>query len=115
MKIDRKKVFDKCNGHCAYCGKPIEYKGMQVDHVYPKRLGGTDDIDNLLPTCRLCNHYKRGNTLEGFRSMMLSIHERIEKIYIVRVAMNYGFPIAKFDGIFYFENTYKIKSYIKIN
>jgi len=21
MKIDRKKVYDKCDGHCGYCGR----------------------------------------------------------------------------------------------
>lgn len=33
----RQQVYDKCGGHCAYCGKEIAYKDMQVDHVVPKR------------------------------------------------------------------------------
>ena len=39
MKIDRQKVYDKYNGHCAYCGKPITIKDNQVDHILPKRNG----------------------------------------------------------------------------
>ena len=31
----REAVYDKYNGHCAYCGKKIEYKEMQVDHLIP--------------------------------------------------------------------------------
>ena len=34
-KSKRLEVFQKCNGHCAYCGEKIEYKDMQVDHVKP--------------------------------------------------------------------------------
>lgn len=29
----RKQVYQKYNGHCAYCGSKLEYKDMQVDHV----------------------------------------------------------------------------------
>ena len=56
MRVDRQKVYEKYNGHCAYCGKAIAIRDMQVDHILPKRNGGTDDIDNLNPSCRLCNH-----------------------------------------------------------
>ena len=27
----RQQVYDKCGGHCAYCGKEITYKDMQVE------------------------------------------------------------------------------------
>ena len=33
MKIPKKireLVYAKCNGHCAYCGREIAYKDMQV-------------------------------------------------------------------------------------
>ena len=71
MKIDRYAVYNKYNGHCAYCGKKIEIKDMQVDHFKPKRSwngdDGADDLSNLMPSCRRCNHYKRANSLELFR------------------------------------------------
>ena len=31
----RLKVYDKYRGHCAYCGKEIVMKDMQVDHIIP--------------------------------------------------------------------------------
>ena len=61
--IDRQAVYEKLGGHCAYCGKKIEIKNMQIDHLQPKSRGGTDDFENLLPSCRSCNHYKRADTL----------------------------------------------------
>ena len=105
MKIDRQKVYDKYNGHCAYCGKAISIKEMQVDHIIPKRNGGTDDIDNLNPSYRLCNHYKRAADIETFRNDLLGgLIKRLMKIYIFRVALDYGMiTINGWDKKFYYE------------
>lgn len=35
-KKQRLEIYDKYNGHCGYCGRSIEYKDMQVDHMIPK-------------------------------------------------------------------------------
>ncbi len=103
-KTVRKKVYDKFGRRCAYCGEKFELKDMQVDHVKSIRQGGTDDFDNLFPSCRSCNHYKRSMDLEGFREYLKTLHERIAKNYIVKVGMNYGMVDLKpFDGTFYFE------------
>lgn len=56
----REEVYRKYDGHCAYCGREIAYKDMQVDHFLPLRAwriedAGTDDISNLMPSCRMCN------------------------------------------------------------
>lgn len=108
MKINREQVHRKYGGHCAYCGQVITIKQMQVDHVWPKCLGGNDDITNLAPSCRQCNHYKRADSLQGFRITMKTLHERIQKIYIHKVAVNFGMAsIAPWDGLFYFEKINK--------
>lgn len=101
----RQQVYNKYNGHCAYCGCELEYKDMQVEHIKPQRVGGTDDIENLIPTCRLCNHYKRGNDLDSFRNWLLGgLIDRIRKIYIVRVAEKYGMvTFHEWNKEFYFE------------
>lgn len=102
--IHRTEVYQKYNGHCAYCGKKIEIAEMQVDHIKAKRNGGTNDIENLNPSCRSCNHYKRAFDLEGYRKYLLTLDERIRKDYINRVAIDYGvISLTKFDGRFYFE------------
>lgn len=105
-KIDRQAVYDKYDGHCAYCGRKFDsIRDMQVDHILPQRNGGNNELDNLNPSCRLCNHYKRGNDLETFRIFSLGgIIERLKKIYIFRVALKYGMiDIKNWDGKFYFE------------
>ncbi len=111
-KSVREKVYKKFGGCCAYCGQLMEYKQMQVDHYYPQckaRYYAARKIDvhaeeNLMPTCRRCNHYKRAATPNQFRKLMKTLHERLEKIYILKVAVDFGMAtIQPFDGLFYFE------------
>ena len=101
----RLQVYNKYDGHCAYCGNKIEYKDMQVDHIIPQRVNGSNDIENLMPSCRICNHYKRGYTLYQFKEWLLAgIIERIKKIYIVRVAEKYGIiTFHEWNKKFYYE------------
>lgn len=66
-KAERQAVYDKMCGHCAYCGTPITIKDMQADHVIPLKKGGADEVGNMLPACRSCNHYKSTLTVEQFR------------------------------------------------
>jgi 5-methylcytosine-specific restriction endonuclease McrA len=118
MKIDRQKVYQKFNNCCGYCGRSLSsIKEMQVDHMHPKwmtqngryrdksgALHEIDNFENLMPSCRRCNHYKRGDNVEGFRKKMITLHERIEKQYINKVAIDFGIvTINPFDGIFHFE------------
>lgn len=104
-KGERRAVLRKTGGHCAYCGKSIGYYDMQVDHVIPLRKGGTNDLDNLLPACRSCNHYKSTLTMEQFRESLgqiPSVLSRDSASY--RIAKEYG--IIKEDPgkiVFYFE------------
>lgn len=106
-KAIRQDVYEKYNGRCAYCGKEIEYAEMQVDHLIPLRdiESGSDDFENLMPACRRCNHYKRANTLEGWRKMIESIPQKLERdSYIYRVALDYELIEPKPHEIeFYFE------------
>ena len=111
----RIKVWLRYNKHCAYCGKELKYKDMQVDHMTPKyeyemyshpkiSLLELNGFDNLMPSCRRCNHYKRGCNLEQFRHLMNTLHERIEGKYIMKVAIDYEMiKIKPFDGVFYYE------------
>lgn len=36
-KKKREAVYAKYDGHCAYCGRSIDIKDMQVDHFKPQR------------------------------------------------------------------------------
>lgn len=109
-KEDRLKVYSKYDGRCAYCGRELEYSEMQVDHLIPLRLAeksldNLDTLGNYMPACRLCNHYKRGNSMEAFRKMIEEIPDKLERdSYIYKVGCRYGNvrPVQK-PIAFYFE------------
>ena len=69
-KSERLQIYNLFNGHCAYCGCEITLKQMQADHIEPLELGGADEIYNLYPSCRSCNHYKHTFTVERFRQAL---------------------------------------------
>lgn len=98
-KKTRIAVHNKYNGHCAYCGKEIEYKDMQVDHLIPYQRERfkkyTEEeiecFDNYMPACRRCNHYKRAHSLETFRQMIEEIPSKLYRDnYIYKVGLDYG-------------------------
>jgi len=74
-KRQRLAVWNKYDGHCAYCGVTISLEEMQVDHIFPKSSGGTDSFDNLNPACRPCNYRKDTFTIEGFREQLTKGHQ----------------------------------------
>ena len=80
---------------------------MQVDHFVAKRgwnESGNDDISNLMPSCRMCNHYKRANSLETFRNYIQEIPRKLKENYIYKVGVVYGNVLeCKKPIIFFFE------------
>lgn len=107
-KAERELVYQKYDKHCAYCGKELEYKDMQIDHLVPLEgwnQHGTNDFENLMPACRRCNHYKRANSLELWRKMIEEIPNKLERdSYIYRVGIDYGLVEPKPHKVqFYFE------------
>lgn len=93
-KSVRLLVFNKYNGHCAYCGCELEYKDMQVDHinsVYRSMIihqGVDESLENYMPACRACNFYKSTFTLEAFR-------ERLSTVLYKNLANNFNYRLLK--------------------
>lgn len=112
-KKTREAVYAKYDGHCAYCGRAIDIRDMQVDHFLPLRAwsiedAGSDDISNLMPACRMCNHYKRANSLETFRRYIAEIPCKLRENYIYKVGIVYGNVVENAKPIkFYFEEMEK--------
>lgn len=113
----REAVYNKYDGHCAYCGKKIEYKDMQVDHLVPIQRERfhkyteeeIESFDNYMPACRRCNHYKRAHSLETFRKMIEEIPYKLTRDnYIYKIGLDYSLlEEHRHSVIFYFENIKK--------
>jgi 5-methylcytosine-specific restriction endonuclease McrA len=72
----KRKVLAKTSGRCWYCGVmlaqhyPLKPTSETLDHLIPKCRGGTNDVANLVPTCRRCNLAKDSMTLEEYRASL---------------------------------------------
>ncbi|MFN6303092.1 MAG: HNH endonuclease [Planctomycetota bacterium] len=76
---DEQKVFNVAflGKACFYCGD----HATSLDHINPKRYGGSDDESNLVPCCYKCNSEKRGRAFwEWFRDTL-----RDRRIYKNRI------------------------------
>ena len=107
-KKQRELIKNKFGGKCAYCGIHL-VKGWNVDHIKPQVLGGTNDLENLNPSCKYCNNYKCHTDLEGYRKQLHKmLNERLEYLFKsktkMQVAMNMGaINHNLWNGKFYFE------------
>lgn len=109
----RQLVYEKFNGHCAYCGCELEMKDMQVDHIKPLCRGysiqllsriGKDEMENYNPSCRACNFRKGMLTIDEFRAELQKGVERLEKDFTFRMMVKYNQIKENVSPItFYFE------------
>lgn len=58
----RKAVLKRDGSVCGYCGDTAG--PFEIDHVTPRKMGGTNDHDNLKVACRDCNRSKRAKSVE---------------------------------------------------
>lgn len=51
----KKMLIDRDGDKCSICGIPISDVNLNIDHIFPRTLGGTDDLNNLRLLCADCN------------------------------------------------------------
>jgi 5-methylcytosine-specific restriction endonuclease McrA len=61
VRLTKREILRRDNYTCQYCGKPTPY--LTLDHVLPRRLGGSHTWENLVAACPSCNHHKGGRTI----------------------------------------------------
>jgi 5-methylcytosine-specific restriction endonuclease McrA len=60
-------VRERAENRCEYCQKRQDESpliALQIEHVIPRKHGGTDDLDNLALACADCNR-KKSSDLAG--------------------------------------------------
>lgn len=70
QKSHRHLLWEEATGHCIYCGHPVTLEEMEVDHIEPLSLGGSNGIENKVCSCPHCNATKGNLTLEAFLDNM---------------------------------------------
>jgi len=110
MRTDRLEIYNKYQGHCAYCGRKITFKQMQVDHYWPKYLAHFQPgqknhrPDNLMPSCQKCNIHKHRMKPEEWRLELARQVTMLRKNAQFNRALIFGqIEITEKPIIFYFE------------
>ena len=61
-RVHKQRVFDRDGRICRYCGSDEE--PLHIDHIIPRKAGGTHDLDNLQVLCKACN-LRKSSKAEG--------------------------------------------------
>ena len=75
----RYEVLSRAKFKCELCGISADEKNIEVDHIFPKSLGGKDDLANYQALCYSCNAAKRNTDDTDFRVFKSMYEERVEK------------------------------------
>lgn len=71
----RFEVFKRDKFTCQYCGRSAPDVVLHVDHIHPVSKGGTNDIVNLITSCRDCNLGKKDRLLTESDEVKKSMNE----------------------------------------
>ena len=59
----KSEILDNDNCRCRACGFSDRLT-LEIDHIKPRSLGGSDDLDNLQVLCSFCNNTKANVEIE---------------------------------------------------
>ena len=68
----KNRLYGEQAGHCAGCGGHFPIGLHDVDHVVPRRYGGTDHPTNLQLLCRSCNTKKGTGSMSELMTKLLA-------------------------------------------
>ncbi len=69
VRLTKREVLRRDEYTCQYCGQRVSY--LTIDHVIPRRLGGSHSWENLVAACPSCNHRKGGRTLDQVQMQLM--------------------------------------------
>jgi diadenosine tetraphosphate (Ap4A) HIT family hydrolase len=72
----RYEVLRRAGFRCNLCGIPGEERWLEVDHIVPRRHGGTDDLSNLQALCYKCNANKGARDDSDLQAVRARMHDR---------------------------------------
>lgn len=88
-KSVRFEVFKRDSFTCQYCGEKAPDVVLEVDHITPVAMGGTNEILNLVTACRACNAGKSDRklcdsaALEKSRAQAEDLQERRHQLEMI--------------------------------
>ena len=63
IKLSRDNIYKRDKYTCQYCGKRLDQKQLNIDHIIPRHRGGKTSWTNVVSCCFECNLNKGGKIL----------------------------------------------------
>jgi diadenosine tetraphosphate (Ap4A) HIT family hydrolase/5-methylcytosine-specific restriction endonuclease McrA len=82
----RYEILKRAGFRCELCGISADERAIEVDHILPRKHGGTDDLTNLQALCFKCNANKGARDDEDFRAIRERINARQSDCVFCNVA-----------------------------
>ena len=80
VKLTRREIFIRDDFTCQYCG--MRGHDLTIDHIVPRSRGGLHAWDNVVASCKACNHRKGGKSVaEARMTLRNSPHEPRAGLY----------------------------------
>jgi 5-methylcytosine-specific restriction endonuclease McrA len=108
----REVLLEHWGRECVYCGKTNV--PLQIEHINPRSLGGSDRFSNLTLSCEKCNQKKGNKPVEQFLKNQPEILQKIKahqkkslsdassvnctRKAIFEMAHQFGLPVISGDG-----------------
>lgn len=80
----RLQVYDRDNGICQICGKPLSVDEFTVDHIVPLQRGGMNELSNYRCLCKRCNKWKS----DSLDAELINMMENIGTNYLFKNPMS---------------------------
>jgi len=62
VKFTRHNIFERDKHQCQYCGRILDRRELNLDHVIPRDRNGTTTWENIVCSCIECNTRKGNRT-----------------------------------------------------
>jgi 5-methylcytosine-specific restriction endonuclease McrA len=82
----RLALYNDQKGICWYCANPVVFAVSTIDHIIPKKKGGTSHYSNLVMACRSCNEDKGHKNTNRLKTpgRLAALEERAKQVALQR-------------------------------
>lgn len=75
-KSHKMYIYKRDGGKCYYCGKELSVRQISLDHYLPRSSSGTDDIFNIVLSCKKCNREKTDSVPNNYQEVLIKLFKK---------------------------------------
>lgn len=88
----KKALLERDGKICSICGTKLDFDNIIVDHIFPRGLGGGDDLNNLRLVCKSCNskYVNRAFNAYEFEKYIFDLIQKNENFRNTQLGVMFG-------------------------